>query len=278
MLLHSDSVLNSVLRKAAARYDWKLVATEGWGELADGVRAAPASTLLVVDPYAQADPGAGPSVELASLLNRFPSLTVIAATSVRPGGLDDLRRLGAWGVTEVIDLEAELSPWAVAYRLQEARGRPLISLVERVLPTYTSGAARSILRVATQVVVEGGVGDQLAKRLHITSRTLLRWCRKASLPPPRQLLAWLRMLLSAELLDDPGRTVSDAALSCGYASDGSLRNAMRNFLGRSPSELREQGAFDIAAEQFVRVLREARSPMASYRRAKPERTRPGAAT
>ena len=33
------------------------------------------------------------------------------------------------------------------------------------------------------------------------------------------------MLLAAELLDDPGRTISDAALACGYASDSSLRRA-----------------------------------------------------
>jgi AraC-like DNA-binding protein len=131
---------------------------------------------------------------------------------------------------------------------------------------YASGAARAILAAATSVVVEGGYGGELARSLHVTTRTLSRWCRRARLPPPRRLLAWMRILLAGELLDDPGRTVSDVALSCGYAADSSLRHALRSFVGVNPSELRERGAFAVTAEAFVRELQEAQRLGKRYRR------------
>lgn len=264
LILHQDELLLKQLTRVGVRLGWGLQTFPTWEALTDGVRAATASALVVVDPYVETA-GDQPSIELASLLTRFPSLAVTAALALRPGRLDDLRRLGEWGVVQIIDLDEEATERAMAYRLATATGRPLRALIERTLPAYTGGAARSILGSAVEVTMGGGSGVDLAKVLHITPRTLLRWCRKAGLPPPRRLLAWMRMLLAAELLDDPGRTVSEAALSCGYSSDGSLRNAMRAFLQRSPTELREVGAFTAASEAFAQELRRARSPATRYR-------------
>lgn len=264
LILHDDELLLRQLARIGDRLGWGLQIFSSWDALNDGVRAATSSALIVVDPYMETAADQ-PSVELASLLSRFPSLSVTAALALRPGRLDDLRRLGEWGVVQIIDLDEEATERAMAHRLASATGRPLRSLVERTLPSYTGGAARSILGAAVEVTVQAGSGVDLAKVLHITPRTLLRWCRKAGLPAPRRLLAWMRMLLAAELLDDPGRTVSEAALSCGYSSDGSLRNAMRAFLERSPRDLREVGAFAVTAEAFVRELRRARSSSTRYR-------------
>src|SRR5690606_25819214 len=114
-------------------------------------------------------------------------------------------------------------------------------------PHYTSASARAILSAASAVVADGGQGKDLAKVLDITPRTLSRWCRKAGLPPPKRLLAWMRILLAAEFLDDPGRPVAAVAQACGYAADSSLRLALRRFTGFNPTDLRERGAFDTAA-------------------------------
>jgi AraC-like DNA-binding protein len=198
-------------------------------------------------------------------LNRFPSLTVTAALSIAPGRLPDVLRLGQWGVVQVIDLEEEITAIALGQRLLEARGRPLRGLVERALPSYTSATARAILSSAASIVAEGGQGKDLAKALYITPRTLSRWCRKAGLPPPKRLLAWMRILLAAEFLDDPGRSVTAVALSCGYAADSSLRLALRRFTNQSPTELRERGAFDAASKVFLEALAEARTPKRRYR-------------
>lgn len=272
LVLHDDRVLRERLRGVAQSQRLDLRVLDGWEELLDEVRTAPASSLLVVDPYKQNGGSSSPSIELSSLLNRFPSLTVTAALAVGPGRLSDVLRLGQWGVVQIIDLEEETTTIALGHRLMTARGRPLRGLVERALPAYTSAAARAILSAASAIVAEGGQGGHLAKALHITPRTLSRWCRRAGLPPPKRLLAWMRVLLAAEFLDDPGRPVSAVALACGYAADSSLRLALRRFTGMSPTELRERGAFEAASAVFLVALAEARTPRRRYRA--PSRPRP----
>jgi AraC-like DNA-binding protein len=265
LVLHADRLLRERLRAVAQHERLEFELLDGWDDLLEGVRTAPASALIVVDPYFDGREEGELSVELSSLLNRFPSLTVIGALELKPGRGDDLLKLGQWGVVQVIDLEEETTAIGLGRRLLAARGRPLRGLVERQLPSYTSAAARSILSAATSIVAEGGQGRDLAKALYITPRTLSRWCRKAGLPPPKRLLAWMRILLAAEFLDDPGRPVSAVALACGYAADSSLRLALRRFTGLNPTELREQGAFETASVAFVNALAEARAPKRRYR-------------
>lgn len=265
LVLHTEPLLRERLRVVARERAFTLDFVADWGALLNEIPAAPASALVVVDPYAGTEHQRGLSTELAALLNRFPSATVVAAMAVARGRLEDVRQLGEWGVVQILDLEEDVTAVEIGFRLSEARGRPLRALVQSALPPQTSGMARSILAAAVQTVSGGGTGADLAKALHVTTRTLLRWCRRAGLPPPRQLLAWMRILLAAELLDDPGRTVLGVALSCGYAADSSLRIALRSFVDASPTELREAGAFQQVGERFVAALAEARSERARYR-------------
>jgi AraC-like DNA-binding protein len=265
LVLHDAAQLMEPLRTVADSQRLQLVALASWDELTDQVRTAPASALIIVDPYRGTPDGKAPSTELESLLDRFPSLTVNAALDVRAGRGDDILRLGQWGVVQIIDLGEEATAVALGHRLQAARGRPLRSLVERSLPANVSANGRSILAAASSIVADGGQGADLARKLNITPRTLSRWCRKAGLPPPKRLLAWMRILLAAEFLDDPGRPVAAVATSCGYAADSSLRLALRRFTGFNPTELRERGAFDTAATAFIEALAEARAPKRRYR-------------
>lgn len=265
VVLHGDRLLREQLRAIARKHALELRIVADWEVLLEEVRAAPTSAFVIVDPYAGEADRSQPSIELGALLNRFPSLTVTAALTAGRGRLEHVRRLGEWGVVQVIDLEEETTALAIWDRLQSSRGRSLVALIERALTPASSGTARAILRAATVVVSDGGQGRELAQSLHVTPRTLLRWCRNAGLPATRPLLAWMRILLAAELLDDPGRTVSDVALSCGYSSDSTLRQALRTFLRLTPTQLRERGAFETASSAFLRSLAEARSSTKRYR-------------
>jgi AraC-like DNA-binding protein len=92
-------------------------------------------------------------------------------------------------------------------------------------------------------------------------RALAARCRWAALPPPRQLQAWLRVLLACQLLEDPGRTAASAARACGYATDRSLRRGTVRLLGTGTAAVREAGAFATAAAAFNAVLRELREAL-----------------
>lgn len=257
LLLHPDLPFRERVRQASGK-EYEFRAVSGWDALGTAVRELP-SPLVVVDPYVSSQNGSkGPSPELRGLLAEFPSMAVLAAMEVLPDRFNDIRTLGKWGVVQVISLDHDDTSYAISQRLRAARGRPLLALLEEVLPPDTPGRARAILEASVDVVSVGGHGSDLAKSLYLSRRTLLRWTIRAGLPAPRQLLAWMRVLQAAELLDDPGRSVLSVAHICGYSSDSGLRRITQKFLEASPTELRGKGAFDYAAKKFLEVLAEAR--------------------
>lgn len=266
-LLHDDPLFVERVR-SATRVGFDLQEVPDWGELTLRIRSAPASAVAVVNPSLDA-PGRGEiATELLALLTLYPSLTVVPALEAGPGSFEVVRRLGAAGAVQIICTDEDTAPIAIRRRIEAARGRPLRHLVGESLDPATSSAARAILNATVEVVIDGGGSEHLSRDLFVTTRTLLRWCRKAGLPAPRRLLLWMRLLLAAELLDDPGRSVSDVALACGYSSDGGLRNAFRSTIEETPGALRGR-AFERVAEEFLRALRQARTRTVRYRRAAP---------
>lgn len=258
-VLHQNAPFRDRVRKVGGKaYRCRFVST--WEALREAVAGAPPAALVVVDPYEESRrENVQLSPDLRALLWEFPSATVVAAMEIRPGRSHDLRTLGEWGVTDVISLEEDDTLEAISRRLRAAQGRPLQSLLDRSLPPSMTARARSLLMTAAEVVSMGGRGRDLARALHLSERTVLRWSERAGLPPPRRLMAWMRILLAASLLDDPGRTVLSVAYACGYASDSSLRRAMQDFLGTIPTTLRREGAFSRASRTFLAELAELRA-------------------
>ncbi|HET8655314.1 MAG TPA: helix-turn-helix domain-containing protein [Longimicrobiaceae bacterium] len=253
LIMHPDAGFRDRVRQACGN-DYHFLALPDWGALLEAIRESPPAALVMVDPY----DGQRLAPALHEVLRAFPSTAVIAALEVTPDRHEDLRTLGRWGVVQVISLDHDDTPLSIAQRLRAARGRPLRGMLEKILPVEISGRGRAIIDAATDVVSAGQHGRDLADALDLSRRTLLRWCQRAGIPAPRRLLAWMRVLLACELLDDPGRTVLSVANSCGYSSDSGLRRITQRFLGASPTELREHGAFDRAASLFVALLNDTR--------------------
>jgi len=267
-LLHPSTELFRRLREAESGV-FRLSRVEGWAELAAALARAPGTAVSIVDPYDPARPDAL-SAELWALLQRFPAATVIAAFPVEPRHAAELRTLFDWGVADVIALGREDTPVALARRVRAVQARTVHRLLKRALPRGVPSRARILLTTAAETVAAGGQAPELAAALGVNERTVPRWCRRADLPAPRRLLAWLRLLLAADLLDDPGRSVASIAEACGYASEVSLKAALRKFMGAPPSELRRRGAFDTAARAFGEELFELRE--AARAQGRPEKT------
>jgi AraC-like DNA-binding protein len=264
IVLHGDAALREHLRQtSASRYRHREVSD--WEELREALREEMPVAIAVVDPYRP--DGRSLATELRSLIWDFPTVTVVAALEVRRDRIRDLRTLGEWGVKEVVSIGEDDTPEALVRRIRTAQGRPLQSLLERSLPANLSGRGRALLMAAAEVVAEGGHGRDLAARLRLSERTLLRWAEQADLPPPRRVLAWMRVLLACELLDDPSQTVLSIAYTCGYASDSSLRRAVQEFTGMQLADLRRRGAFGTASGLFARELEQTREGALARRKA-----------
>jgi AraC-like DNA-binding protein len=254
--MHPNSAFRERVQSISAK-SFRCRAVSAWPDLRAAAAQAPPSTLLVLDPYRKNARGIWKlTPELRGFLWEFPSITVVAAIEVRSGCSHDLRTLGEWGVADVISIYEDDTAEGMLRRLWLAQGRPLQNLLARSLPASVSGRSRTLLMTAAEVVSMGGKGRDLARALHLSQRTVLRWAERAGLPPPRRILAWMRILLASSLLDDPGRTVFSVACACGYASDSSLRRAMQDFLGTIPTHLRREGAFERATNAFLQELAE----------------------
>lgn len=253
ILLHSDPAFRERLRRLSqARFDFRRA--ERWDDLERLVRDTAPSGLAIVDPYFGQPPRGRVAPELVSLLKRFPSSSLVAALFMRPGWMEDIRTLGELGIAGVIDLEAENTDLLILRTVQGAQTRPLRAFFRSGLRVPLTGRGRIIMDAAVDVVIAGRQVRDLARDLRIHRDTLLRWCREAHLPVPRHLLMWLRVLLAAELLDNPGQTVEHVALACGYSSDDALARALQQRLGMRPAALRRRGAFRTAAARFQKEL------------------------
>ena len=236
-----------------------------WADVAETLRRAPATTTVVVDPYAGAWHGERfPRVR--DLLRRFPSVPVVAVVDLSPNTAPDVEMLMQWGVSDLAPRRHEGTPHAITRRLEQAHARPFKRALEATLSRYVNADAREVLMAAAEVASEGGLATELCTRLRITGSTLAARHTRADLPPARQVQSWIRLLLACLLLDDPGRTVYGAAYASGYQTDRSLRRAITAMLGVDSTTLRRTGAFRTAAPAFNAVLRDAREAARVRRR------------
>lgn len=251
LLLHPGTEFRNRLVQAGGSFTcW---AVSEWEPLREAMRDAPPTVVVVVDPYFGGKEGEF-APQLRALLRDFPWASVVAALKPRRGAVEDVQELGRIGISEIILIGTEDTPQAIRRILRQAQGRFLKSLLRRILPPWLGGRGRIILMASAEAISAGGHTPDLARALSVATKTLARWCDRAYLPPPRRLLAWIRVLLAAELLDDPVRTVSSVARACGYTSDTALRRALLDFLGIGPTDLRAAGAFGVASRAFLAEL------------------------
>lgn len=253
LLLHPDERLATDLSRVPG-LPYRVQRVPDWRTLKEVLGRSTPTTLAVVYPFGTGGADGGLSEELRDLLREFPSATVVAALHVEPTRPGELETLLQWGIADWLDLVREETPAAITRRLRALWVRPVQRLLQRALPRGVPSRARMLLSVAVETVAAGGQAPEMAAALGVTERTVPRWCERADLPPPRRLLAWLRLLLAADLLDDPGRSIESVARATGYAGAQSLKTALRNLLGASARELRARGAFDVVASAFAKEL------------------------
>lgn len=249
--------------RAIGRYSTDRVTS--WEELLRRLPHVRPNTVLLIEPYTHT---ACAPPEFWETLSKFPSLAVIAA--VPPNvPQPELRRMVLSGVSEFLNTRLSYPPTLLERLADNAFARPLKRRVEAGLSRFLSGDARILIRAAVDVAASGGDAEMLGRRFGVTPATVANWCEALRLPPPRRLQLWLRLLLTVQLMEDSGRSISAAARAAGYATDRSFRRALRSVSGETPRELRKHGAFDSLLTAFNadvqqfrvdRVTRSAGSP------------------
>jgi hypothetical protein len=203
----------------------------GWDALLASVRRCPPATIVVVELLHDAAGATDPRVQ--ELLSAAPLIPVVAAVDLGSATASGLRTLLQWGVSEVMDVRLEAAPEALEHRFRAAHARPFKRRVEAGLSHYVSAHAMTLIRAAADVACDGGLSPDLAQVFGVNERTVGVWCGREGVPPPRRLLAWARVLLAAGLLEEPGRSWTNVALSTGYVDSRGLRRVMDGFVPRA---------------------------------------------
>jgi AraC-like DNA-binding protein len=234
---------------------------EGWAEAGVLALREPPSTMVLTAPFAtreQPDPG------MLDFLQRMPSLPVVIAVDLGSAPQQATREILSWGVSEVMDLGIDRAADALPYRLKAAHARPFKRRLDMGLSHHVAARTRVLIHAAAAVTVDNALAEDFARVFDVQAKTVAGWCRRQGLPPPRRLLAWMRVLLALMLLEEPGRTWRAVAAGCGYTDDTNLRRTLTKLLGPVPTgEARQRWTFARGMAAFDDELRNCRERVRS---------------
>jgi AraC-like DNA-binding protein len=132
-------------------------------------------------------------------------------------------------------------------------------LAEAQPPKLRPSAAHLLLSAA-EIVAQDGSALDLAAAVGMNPRTLSRALARAGLPPGVRLLQWLRVLVAAKILEQPGASITDAAAGSGYSTRAAVSRVIKERTGMAPSVLVRRGPFGTAVLLFRGELASARAP------------------
>lgn len=253
LLLHTDADLRAQLCRVLPA-QMVLVEVASWHALEDAVERAAPGAVCVVDPYLGRSPGRLSSA-LAALLRQFPRLPVLCAAPFSSHDLDDVLQLGRWGAADAFVTRQDHETADLGACIQNVRDAYFARVLRAIPTTGLSAAQVAILREALHVAAGWGRAGDWAWVLGISKDSLWRRTSTAGLPPARRLLAWMRVLFTADLLANPGHNVRTASAACGYAAEQPLRRVIRQMIGVDAAALAgDENALGRVATRFGEEL------------------------
>lgn len=183
---------------------------------------------------------------------RYPRIPAFALSTLRAedvGLVGRCYRAGFAGVlVEGVD-NAIAGPWVAARTAQTARRRALAEapVVLRLTDRLQLAAWDEVLR---RVAVPLRTSD-LARTLRVTREHLSREFAAGGAPNLKRVIDLARTACAADLLANPGYSVSAVGRILGYASPSHFAAAARRVAGVSPVELRTLGPRGVLG-RFVR--------------------------
>ncbi len=130
--------------------------------------------------------------------------------------------------------------FATAAAAAEAGFRPCLRCRPESAPDRPANSGVSpLVNRALQFMGEGVGGDELAKRLHISSRQLRRLFVQELGAPPVAISQTRRLLFAKKLIDETQLPMTEVAFSAGYQSVRRFNAAIKQTYGRTPTALRD---------------------------------------
>lgn len=249
-ILPSDSTrarLRCALRiDGAGRVRHRLVLTECWEEVHRLGSHAPLH-LVVFDPFPS---GRLHIEECAVFHDSFPSVPLLPYGDFSRAHARDLLRLAALGVREVVVRDEDDAPTSFHLLITGALMTSVVGEVlddlSGIVPSHFVSLVRDLLFAAHRSLHPADV----AKLYHRHPSTLREHLKAAGLPTVNKLIVWMRLFCAAHLLQDPGRSVENVALTLDFPSASALRNQLQRYSRATPQQVRAHGARQVLVAAF----------------------------
>ncbi len=207
-----------------------------------------AARCVVIEFGGLLDAAAGPMIR--RVRDACPKIPIVGLCVSSPRAAEAIVDAANAGVDGVVltgqgDIGAEIERV-----LARQRQEPMVAAALSCIPERRSRIAHQLLHCAMLHAEDGLNVGQLAQALGIPRRTLVRHFAVVGLPTPHDVVAWARVLVASELLENTNRQLSLVAKEIGCPSAVSLRKLIRRYLGIPPSELRQPGSTSRALASF----------------------------
>jgi AraC-like DNA-binding protein len=188
------------------------------------------------------------------LKQRFPSVPVLLYSTLRPALSREMLVFARAGVNDLVIRDVDDVKHTLVAALSNAADTvSLSSLVSEIEPLLPSNVVPMV-----RYCVENGRRplsvEDVASALSVHRKTLVERLGAAGLPTPSSMIAWCRLLVSARILEDPGRSVEQVALMLNFPSSTSLRNMVKRYTGLRTNEVRQNGGARCVLHAFKRYL------------------------
>lgn len=196
------------------------------------------------------------SAQLAVIKAQHPWLMMIALVPFKAELLRRAFDLGYHGVVDhALIIGAEDHPAQIRTTFAQARIHTVAATIMYACSPLPAVLARPHLDEVLGNIADLREPRQFAAALGTSLPQLREQFFGSRLFPPKALLGRFRLLVAARMLQDSNESVEKVGLSL-YASPTAFRNAFREELGVTPSEVRQRGGLRFAG-QLLRVALQA---------------------
>ncbi|MCC6319276.1 MAG: helix-turn-helix domain-containing protein [Gemmatimonadaceae bacterium] len=184
----------------------------------------------------------------------FPSVPVVLYFALSPSISRDMLAFARAGVNDLVlrdvdDVKVTLRA-SLTSAADHCSARTIATELEPLVPPNVAPIIRYCLENGRRALTV----EDVASALNVHRKTLVDRLSAAGLPAPSAIIAWCRLMISARLLEDPGRTIEQVALLLDFPSGTSMRNMVKRYTGLRTGEVRQNGGLRCVMHAFKREI------------------------
>lgn len=244
-IVHRSARIRSAIRKGLPRRGWRMEVCRSLARI-EAVIQRRLVDAVVVDVRNVAADGTLEMVE------RYPRIPMYALSAFRPDDAALLRRCRSGGMAGILveGVDEGAAGEIIAASSASARRRAELADAPRVLRLTEPIQLKAWEEVLAQVGSRTTTAD-IAKSLRRTREHLSREFGAGGAPNLKRVIDLVRIAWAADLLNNPGYTVSSVSAILGFASPSHLADCVRRVAGVRPTELAKLGPRGVLG-RFVR--------------------------